>query len=202
MYGNQFNLVIQDLPKDTNIIFRGTGIRYNYLCFGAWTMLQASNGFINLYDHVFITMKSHEAALLIDQCVLNDFTKSHVRNIWTSTSSGTLSWSKRLTNSAVFLHSSCSKSWATRGPMRKSINISLDMCTTAKIMLLWLQWREVGDPCSAATAHLVWQSCCGCKDNKKKPSKPTPHFRLALHQPMMRQNPTELWPQHETLHKN
>ena len=66
----------------------------------------------------------------------------------------------------VFLHSSWSKSSAQRRPSNKSINISLDVCTTAKIMLLWLQCREVRDPRLAATARLFSESCCGCKEEK------------------------------------
>ena len=59
------NLVIQDLPKDTNIIIHRSRIHYNYLCFAAWAMLEASKVFINLHDDVFITMKSQEAVLLV-----------------------------------------------------------------------------------------------------------------------------------------
>ena len=58
-------MVIQDVPRHTNIIINGSRIRYNYLCFGVWTMIEASNAFINLHDHVFITTKSQEADFLI-----------------------------------------------------------------------------------------------------------------------------------------
>ena len=68
----------------------------------------------------------------------------------------------------VFLHSSCSKSSAQRCPSNESINISLDVCTTAKIMLLWLQCREVRDPRLAATARLFSESCCGCREEKNR----------------------------------
>ena len=64
-YENRLNLVIQDLPKDTNIIIHGSGIPYNYCCFRAWTMLAAENAVINLHDDVSITMKSQEAVLII-----------------------------------------------------------------------------------------------------------------------------------------
>ena len=64
-YENQFNVVIQDVPQDTIIIIHKCGIRYNYLCFGAWTMLAAENAVINLHDDVSITLKSQEAVLLV-----------------------------------------------------------------------------------------------------------------------------------------
>ena len=48
-----------------------------------------------------------------------------LRNVWTSTSSGTLNWSKRLMITIVFLHSSYSKSNAKRHPINKTINIPL-----------------------------------------------------------------------------
>ena len=165
-YANQFNLVIQDLPKDTNILIHGSGIRYNYCCFGAWTMLAASNAFIILHDHDFITTKSQEAVLLIKPMLFQWFHKITFRNVWTSTSSGSLNWSKRLMIIIVFLHSSCSKSNAQRRPSNKSINISLDVWTNARIMLLWLQCREQGDPRLAATARLFSESCCGCREEK------------------------------------
>ena len=48
-----------------------------------------------------------------------------LRNVWTSTSSGTLNWSKRLMITVVFRHSSCSKSNAKRRPITKTINITI-----------------------------------------------------------------------------
>ena len=75
-YANQFDLLIQDLPKDTNILIHGSGKRYNYCCFEAWTMLAASNAFIILHDHDFITTKSQEAVLLIKPTLFQWFHKT------------------------------------------------------------------------------------------------------------------------------
>ena len=72
-------MVIKDIPKDTNIISHGSGIRYNYLYFGAQTMLEASNAFIDLHDHIFITTKSQEAALLIKPMPFERFHKTHAQ---------------------------------------------------------------------------------------------------------------------------
>ena len=84
------HVAAKDLPKDTNIIIHGSGIHYNYLCFGAWTMLEASNGFIILHDHVFTATKSQEAALLIKPTLFQWFhkitcqTRMNIDIIWNS----------------------------------------------------------------------------------------------------------------------
>ena len=89
-YANQFTLVIQDLPKDTNILIHGNGIRYNYCGFGAWTMLAASNAFIILHDHDFITTKSQEPVLHIKPMLFHWFHKitcqkrMNIDDIWVS----------------------------------------------------------------------------------------------------------------------
>ena len=86
-----------------------------------------------------------------------------LRNVWTSTSSGTLNWQKRRMITIVFLHSSCSKSNAKRMPISKTINIPLCLQCFLEIVKTndartWVlkTFSKWGTPVLQAQHNLFW----------------------------------------------
>ena len=71
-----FYLVPQDVPKGTQSRIHDSQIRYNYKCFGARSQFEAANAFINLHDHVFITLENQIVVLHIKPIVFLTFHKT------------------------------------------------------------------------------------------------------------------------------